>query len=47
MIGDPERMQQVALNIIQNAIQYSFDGTIVVYVSFDKEQNKLVFVVKD
>jgi len=37
----------VALNIIQNAIQYSIVGRIVVYVSFDKTQSKIVFIVKD
>ena len=47
LIGDPERLQQVALNIIQNAIQYSFDGNIIVYVSFDKTESKIIFVVKD
>lgn len=47
MIGDPDRLQQVAINIIQNAIQYSYSGNIVVYVSFDQKESKLVFIVKD
>jgi signal transduction histidine kinase len=37
----------VALNIIQNAIQYSFNGSIIVYVSFDKVSGNLIFVVQD
>ena len=47
VIGDPDRIQQVALNIISNAIKFSFKGTIIVYVSFDKIESKIVFIVKD
>ena len=47
LIGDPERLQQVAFNIISNAIQHTNEGSIVVYVSFDKLSSKVVFIVKD
>jgi signal transduction histidine kinase len=35
--GDPDRLIQVAINIIGNAINNTFhDGQIIVFVHFDK-----------
>ena len=34
-IGDPDRLQQVAINIIQNAIENSYHGKIDIHISYD------------
>jgi signal transduction histidine kinase len=35
------------MNIIQNAVQYSFEGKIMVYVLFDRTESKLVLIIND
>lgn len=43
--GDKEKIRQVVLNLIDNSIKYTKEGTIV--VSVNKEGSKAVFRVKD
>jgi signal transduction histidine kinase len=35
VVGDSDRLQQVTMNLIQNAIENSFSEKIVVYFGFD------------
>lgn len=43
--GDKEKIRQVVLNLVDNSIKYTKEGTIV--VSVKKADNKIVFAVKD
>lgn len=46
--GDPDRLIQVAINIIGNAIDNTFhDGQIIVFVNYDKVKQKIMFIVSD
>jgi signal transduction histidine kinase len=47
VIGDSDRLQQAAHNLMQNAIQNQFTGKIVVFFGFDMDQSQLVLIVKD
>ena len=47
LIGDPERVQQVAINIIQNAIDNTEHGKIDVHVSYDWTKQQIIFIVND
>ena len=48
MIGDPDRFQQVAINIIQNAISNTYqNGKVSVFVNYDKMKQKIVVTVND
>ena len=48
IFGDSDRLEQVAINIIENSIINSYDGSkVIVYVNFDKENSKIVFIVKN
>lgn len=46
MFGDSERLQQVAINIIENSVINSYDNCkVTVFVNFDKQTSKIVFIV--
>ncbi len=47
MRGDEIRVRQIMLNLINNAIKYTHEGSVTVDVSYDKTSQMLWFVVKD
>lgn len=47
LLGDEIRVRQVMLNLINNAIKYTHEGSVAISVSYDKATQMLWFVVKD
>ena len=47
VIGDKQRMQQVALNLIFNAIDNTKKGHVFIYVNYDSKEQQLIFIVQD
>ncbi|MBR4168901.1 MAG: response regulator [Lachnospiraceae bacterium] len=47
LLGDEIRVRQILLNIINNAIKYTEEGTVTVDVSFDREEQKLKVKISD
>ena len=45
VIGDRERIMQVAINIIQNAIKFTFMGGITLTVNYDRVNSQIIFIV--
>ena len=46
-IGDPDRLQQVCVNLIQNAIDHSLDGQIDIHLSYEWTRQQLILSVTD
>jgi len=48
-IGDPLKLRQVLINLVDNAMKYTFEGTVTFQVQTDDEDGKdmLTFVVTD
>jgi len=47
MLGDEIRVRQVMLNLINNAIKYTHEGSVTINVSYDRATQMLWLVVKD
>ena len=47
LYGDEIRIRQIILNIVNNAIKYTEQGSISIHISFDTEKSKLICKVSD
>ena len=47
MIADEQRVKQVLINLVQNALKFTMNGSITVVVDFDYATNMLIVTVKD
>ncbi|MBR5407052.1 MAG: response regulator [Lachnospiraceae bacterium] len=47
LMGDEIRIRQIMLNLINNAIKYTDEGSVSIDVSFDKDNSKLKVIVTD
>jgi signal transduction histidine kinase len=47
LLGDPQRMKQVLINMINNSIQCSNNGEVYLDIHYDRPQEQLIFVITD
>ena len=48
VIGDPDRLIQLALNIISNSITNTYAGGLVkVFIHYNYDTEKIMFIVND
>ncbi|WP_339315238.1 HAMP domain-containing sensor histidine kinase [Paenibacillus sp. FSL R10-2734] len=45
--GDEKRMEQIMMNLLENAIRYTDEGEITVLVDEDKDKDSTLFIVED
>ena len=47
VIGDCSRLKQVMLNLLHNAINNTFEGTVLINAHYDVQMSLLIFMVTD
>ena len=47
VIGDKMILQQILINMVQNAITYTTEGAVKVKVSYIKKEQRVLFIVED
>lgn len=47
VIGDPQRLQQVVFNLMNNALKNTSQGSITVNINFNPDESKLIFDITD
>ena len=47
MLGDAERIGQILRNLVENAIRFTEEGSVLIDISADLERDQLVLVVRD
>lgn len=45
--GDEKRMEQIMMNLLENAIRYTDEGEITVHVDEDVDGDTVLFIVED
>ena len=47
LIGDPDRLQQVIINLIQNALKNQYEGEIFIKLIYDEEEGQIIIIITD
>jgi PAS domain S-box-containing protein len=47
IIGDPGKLRQILSNLLSNAVKFTKEGDVEVFVSFDPDEDKVHFAVRD
>jgi PAS domain S-box-containing protein len=47
IIGDPGKLRQILNNLLSNAVKFTREGDVEVFVSFDPDEDKVHFAIRD
>ena len=47
IVSDPTRIRQILINIANNAVKFTDQGSITINIKFDSEDNKITFAICD